>query len=159
LGGLSGFDPDSTSSELWTLDRSRERRMEGSLQIGLFGDRSTPMELTFYGEESRLGVSGADRFRILQAQLGIRWNWSPGRNLSGRISLDEYQSVYEGEDSQRDLGSSGQLGLQWKWKSSWTITLDAVRSRRFSFLDEGELIEDWEVSLGLRKVPESGFRW
>jgi hypothetical protein len=115
--------------------------------------------LTFYGEESRLGVSGADRFRILQAQLGIRWNWSPGRNLSGRISLDEYQSVYEGEDSQRDLGSSGQLGLQWKWKSSWTITLDAVRSRRFSFLDEGELIEDWEVSLGLRKVPESGFRW
>ncbi len=159
LGGLSTFDPDEDPAESWTLDRSRERRLEGSAQLSILSETSTPMDLTFLGEESRLGVDGGDRFRILQAQLNLRWILRSDLEWSLRFSLDEYQSLYEGEAAQRDLGSSGGLRLEWRPKDAWRITLDGGRSQRYSFLETGEVIEDWSLALGLRRSPPLSVLW
>ncbi len=159
LGGLSTFDPDEDPTESWTLDRGRERRLEGSAQLAFLSETSTPMELTLLGEESRLGAEGDDRFRVLQAQLNLRWILRSNLELGLRLSLDEYQSLYEGEEAQRDLGSSGSLRLEWRPADAWRLTLDAGRSQRYSFLESGEVIEDWSLALGLRRSPPLSLFW
>ena len=159
LASFSGFNPDTLSDEIWTFSRSRERRMEGRGQVSLFDETSLPVELTLLGEESRFGESGSDRFRILQIQLSLRYRWSEAKTLTARLSLDNYQSLYDEEEAQRDMGASGLLRLDWSLLPTWNLKLEAERNRRFSFLETGGLIEDWQFTLGLRKVLDFGFLW
>ncbi len=159
LASISGFNPDTVSDEFWTFTRSRERRMEGRMQLSLFDESSLPVELTVLGEESRFGDNGSDRFRILQIQMSLRYRWSQAKTLTARLSLDDYQSLYDNEEAQRDLGASGLLRLDWNLRPAWNLQMEAERNRRFSFLESGELIEDWQLSLGLRKVLDFGFLW
>jgi hypothetical protein len=159
LANISGFNPDTFSDDIWTFSRSRERRMEGQGQLSLFEDSSLPVELTILGEESRFGEKGSDRFRILQVQLSLRYRWSQARTLTARLSLDDYQSRYDDEEAQRDLGASGLLRLDWTLRPTWNLQLETERNRRYSFLESGELIEDWQFTLALRKALNFGFFW
>ncbi len=159
LANISGFNPDTLSDDIWTFSRSRERRMEGRGQLSLFEESSLPLELTILGEESHFGENASDRFRILQVQLSLRYRWSQTRILTARLSLDDYQSLYDNEEAQRDLGASGLLRLDWTLRPTWNLQLETERNRRYSFLESGELIEDWQFTLGLRKILNFGFLW
>jgi len=159
LALLSAFDPDSSSAETWTLDRGRERRFEWNVLCGFRQDGAMPVELGFFGEETRLGAVQEDRFRILQAWLKLSWKGTEALRLSARLSLDEYLSRYQDEESQGDLGMSGWMELRWRRSPEWTLVAETGRSRRYSFLEGGDLIEDWQFSVGMERRAASGFVW
>jgi len=154
LAGASGFDPDSPSDDAWTIARSRERILEGTLQLEFLAQSSLPLQWTLIAEDDRFGSDGGDRFRTLQSQLDLRWIWGRSGSLDLRVGLDDYQSAYEGEAGQRDQGYSGRILLEWKLPADWSLSAQADRSRRYSFLETGERTDDWEMSLALRRRRE-----
>ncbi len=146
------FDPDSIQTDTWTLRRVTERRLEADLFLRHGSAGSFPIGLGVIGERLLLRGEEEDRFLLLQGELELGWRPDAARSFRVRVSLDQYQSLYAGEEEETEWGWSGSVEFRLE-RGPWELESRLERQQRYSFLEDSGPIEDWETGLEIRWHP------